>query len=85
MSESNDGSDSGRTAAAGQGTTVCPQCGSDDVIAIRMTLQRGDKVEFRSCHACECKWWQTAATPTYPSRAIPLDEILARVKPKRSA
>lgn len=39
------------------GTLVCPRCGSRDVININLTLERGDRVAFYSCHRCDKRWW----------------------------
>lgn len=36
---------------------MCPTCGSRDVININLTLERGDRVSFSSCHRCDKKWW----------------------------
>ena len=80
MTGTNDGSDGGQA-----GTTTCPRCGDDGVIEIRMTLQGGEKVLFHSCHNCEHKWWETPPTPMHGAEEIGLDDVLSRVKPKRSA
>jgi formate dehydrogenase maturation protein FdhE len=40
-----------------QDTMICPDCGSDQVMSIAMSLDE-DAVRFRSCHACESKWWE---------------------------
>jgi len=36
---------------------MCPTCASRDVININLTLERGDRVAFYSCHRCDKKWW----------------------------
>lgn len=38
-------------------TMSCPRCGAKDVININLTLDRGDRVSFYSCHRCEKRWW----------------------------
>jgi transposase-like protein len=39
------------------GGLTCPRCGSKDVININLTLERGDRVSFFSCHHCDKRWW----------------------------
>ena len=36
----------------------CPQCSSDDYVAISINLKEEDAVEFFQCRACETKWWR---------------------------
>lgn len=36
---------------------ACPTCGAKDVININLTLERGDRVAFYSCHRCDKRWW----------------------------
>jgi transposase-like protein len=54
---------------------ICPSCGSDQVMSISMSLDE-DAVRFRSCHACESKWWERDGS------AISLQSILTLV-PRR--
>jgi hypothetical protein len=54
---------------------ICPSCGSDQVMSISMSLDE-DAVRFRSCHACESKWWERDGS------AISLKSILTLV-PRR--
>ena len=35
----------------------CPECGSERVTALAMTLTDGTPVEFASCHDCEHRHW----------------------------
>jgi transposase-like protein len=35
----------------------CPRCGARDVININLTLDKGERVSFYSCHRCEKRWW----------------------------
>ncbi|HEX9890661.1 MAG TPA: hypothetical protein VGB28_01190 [Actinomycetota bacterium] len=35
----------------------CPSCGSDDVVAISMSVEDA-AVLFRACHRCEHRWWE---------------------------
>jgi formate dehydrogenase maturation protein FdhE len=56
-------------------TRMCPACGSAEVLSIAMSLVE-DAVRFRSCHACESKWWERDGSP------VPLQAILTLV-PRR--
>ena len=58
-----------------QDTMICPSCGSDEVMSIAMSLDE-DAVRFRSCHACESKWWERDGS------AVSLQSILTLV-PRR--
>jgi formate dehydrogenase maturation protein FdhE len=58
-----------------QDMMICPSCGSDQVMSISMSLDE-DVVRFRSCHACESKWWERDGS------AISLKSILTLV-PRR--
>lgn len=41
----------------------CPRCGSRDVININLSLERGERVAFYSCHRCEKRWWHKDGEP----------------------
>ncbi len=55
----------------------CPRCGSADVININLSLERGDRVAFYSCHRCDKRWWHKDGAP------VTLPDVLqmARRKP----
>lgn len=53
---------------------MCPTCGSRDVININLTLERGDRVSFYSCHRCDKKWWDKDGT------AVSLGNVLQMAK-----
>jgi transposase-like protein len=35
----------------------CPDCGSDNLITIAMSMGEG-RVLYRTCSPCEAKWWE---------------------------
>jgi len=41
----------------------CPRCGSRDVININLSLEKGDRVAFYSCHRCDKRWWHKDGEP----------------------
>lgn len=48
--------------------TACPNCRSNDLVSVGMTLPKGP-VLFAHCRACEHRWWTDAeevATLTLP-------------------
>ena len=50
--------------------TVCPSCGSDDLLRITMTV--GERpLSFAACHVCEAKWWQSEGAQ------VPLQSVIA--------
>lgn len=48
----------------------CPRCGAKDVININLSLEKGDRVAFYSCHWCEKRWWNKEG------EAVGLDGVL---------
>lgn len=48
----------------------CPRCGAKDVININLSLEKGDRVAFYSCHRCEKRWWNKEG------EAVGLDGVL---------
>lgn len=56
----------------------CPRCGAKDVININLTLEKGERVAFYSCHRCEKRWWDKEG------EAVGLDGVLdaARREPR---
>ena len=59
----------------------CPNCQSDKLVAIKMALSNERQVTFRSCRACEHKWWQQEET----AETIPLSTVLEMARVRRSA
>jgi transposase-like protein len=41
----------------------CPRCSSRDVININLSLEKGDRVAFYSCHRCDKRWWHKDGAP----------------------
>ena len=62
------------------GALVCPQCGSQNVININLTMEAGDPVSFYSCHACDKRWWHK------DGESIDLSNVLEMAKraPRRA-
>jgi transposase-like protein len=52
------------------GALACPRCGVKDVININLTLEKGERVSFYSCHRCEKRWWNKEG------EAVGLDGVL---------
>jgi transposase-like protein len=67
--------------ARGSQGLECPRCGSRDVININLSLERGDRVSFYSCHRCDRRWWYKDGEP------VDLPEVLemARRRPSPPA
>lgn len=63
-----------------EGSLVCPNCGSRDVININLAVELESSVSFYSCHRCEKRWWHK------DGKDLPLPDVLelARRKPKRA-
>jgi transcriptional regulator NrdR family protein len=59
----------------------CPNCRSEKLVAIKMSLADEGRVTFRSCRACEHKWWQREGT----AERLPLTEVLEMAKVRRTA
>jgi hypothetical protein len=45
------------TQAGTRPSGSCPECGSERVTALTMTLTDGTPVQFASCHECEHRHW----------------------------
>jgi transcription elongation factor Elf1 len=45
------------TQAGTSPSGTCPECGSDRVTSLGMTLTDGTPVQFASCHECEHRHW----------------------------
>lgn len=53
---------------------MCPNCSSDDLVAI--TLNPRDRpLRFTTCRSCEHRWW----TDLDGSTGVPLTDVLAEV------
>ncbi|MDQ1694920.1 MAG: hypothetical protein QOJ03_273 [Frankiaceae bacterium] len=50
----------------------CPDCGSDRMTALAMTLTDGTPVQFASCHECEHRQW------THEGSALEFRDVIAR-------
>jgi DNA-directed RNA polymerase subunit M/transcription elongation factor TFIIS len=50
----------------------CPDCGSDRVTALSMTLTDGTPVRFASCHRCEHRQW------SHEGRALSFTDVITR-------
>ena len=50
----------------------CPECGSDRVTALAMTLTDGTPVRFASCHRCEHRHW------SHEGRALSFSDVITR-------
>jgi len=51
---------------------LCPECGSDRVTALAMTLTDGTPVRFASCHRCEHRHW------SHEGRNLSFADVIAR-------
>ncbi|RIK09431.1 MAG: hypothetical protein DCC49_06165 [Acidobacteria bacterium] len=69
--------------AFGEALMHCPRCGSEKLIEISMRLHSEDDVTFRSCHACEYKWWERN-TDQYAEQ-VNLDTVLDLATVTRTA
>lgn len=49
--------------------TVCPECGSRDLLSITMQVD-GRDLSFTTCHGCEAKWWDR------DGEAVPLTSVI---------
>ena len=45
------------TQAGASPSGTCPDCGSDRMTSLAMTLTDGTPVRFASCHRCEHRHW----------------------------
>lgn len=61
--------------SAAHDKTTCPACGSTELLTIALSLDPSG-VRFRTCHACEMKWWEQGGSP------VPLENVLSLV-PRR--
>ena len=59
----------------------CPNCQSDKLVAIKMSLADEGQVMFRSCRACEHKWWERSET----AERLPLSRVLEMATVRRTA
>ena len=57
----------------------CPRCGSRNVININLSLEKGDRVSFYSCHRCDKRWWHKDGEP------VDLPDVLDMARRTRRA
>jgi hypothetical protein len=60
------------TQAGNNPSGQCPECGSDRVTALAMTLTDGTPVRFSSCHRCEHRHW------SHEGRALSFTDVIER-------
>jgi DNA-directed RNA polymerase subunit M/transcription elongation factor TFIIS len=60
------------TQAGASPSGQCPECGSDRVTALAMTLTDGTPVQFSSCHRCEHRHW------SHEGRALSFSDVITR-------
>jgi DNA-directed RNA polymerase subunit M/transcription elongation factor TFIIS len=60
------------TQAGNNPSGQCPECGSDRVTALAMTLTDGTPVRFASCHRCEHRHW------SHEGRLLSFTDVIAR-------
>ena len=57
----------------------CPECGSQRVTALAMTLTDGTPVEFASCHDCEHRHW------AHEGQVLAFSDVITRTTKLREA
>jgi transcription elongation factor Elf1 len=70
----------GRLSQLGD-TMHCPNCCSEKLVAIKMALADEGQVTFRSCRACEHKWWERMDT----AERLPLATVLDMARVRHTA
>ena len=60
------------TKAGRNPSGTCPECGSERMTALAMTLTDGTPVDFASCHACEHRQW------THEGQALSFTDVITR-------
>jgi formate dehydrogenase maturation protein FdhE len=60
------------TQAGATPSGVCPECGSDRVTSLAMTLTDGTPVRFASCHRCEHRHW------SHEGRTLSFSDVITR-------
>ena len=53
---------------------ACPDCGSNRMTALAMTLTDGTPVEFASCHECEHRHW------SHDGAALEFADVITRAR-----
>ena len=51
---------------------TCPECGSERVTSLAMTLTDGTPVRFASCHRCEHRHW------SHEGRTLSFSDVITR-------
>lgn len=57
----------------------CPECGSERVTALTMTLTDGTPVDFSSCHDCEHRHW------THEGSSLEFADVINRATKQRAS
>ena len=65
------------TQAGTHPSGVCPECGSNRVTALAMTLTDGTPVQFSSCHECEHRLW------SHEGEALEFTDVIARATKRK--
>ena len=60
------------TQAGTRPSGSCPECGSERVTALGMTLTDGTPVQFASCHECEHRHW------SHDGRTLQFTDVITR-------
>jgi transcription elongation factor Elf1 len=67
------------TQAGRQPSGNCPECGSERVTALTMTLTDGTPVDFCSCHDCEHRHW------THEGSNLEFADVITRATKQRAS
>jgi transcription elongation factor Elf1 len=60
------------TQAGSSPSGTCPECNSERMTSLAMTLTDGTPVQFASCHACEHRHW------THDGRTLAFADVITR-------
>jgi len=67
------------TQAGTRPSGSCPECGSERVTALAMTLTDGTPVDFASCHDCEHQHW------THEGSVLAFADVINRATKARAS
>ena len=67
------------TQAGTRPSGSCPECGSDRVTALTMTLTDGTPVDFASCHECEHRHW------THEGEVLAFTDVINKATKQRAS
>jgi transcription elongation factor Elf1 len=67
------------TQAGTRPSGSCPECGSERVTALTMTLTDGTPVDFASCHDCEHRHW------THEGQVLDFADVIGRATKQRAS